>query len=169
MRECCPFAVIFAMIRPSLALLVVGGLLACGGETYPDPGYRPRTTLPVGLPTAVVTAPLSGNVYMADSPTIEVSTSLPEGYQLLSGNEGKVVVRVPGTRPETRAVAIVDGAYTLPDLPVGVDLEVSASHPGFAARRQVIRIALPAGRRLNFGHDPGGTGSYLLPFHDSPG
>jgi hypothetical protein len=148
-----------------LALL---GLSACGKETYPPPGYKRPPARAVGNGQPVSTASLSGHVYTAENTTLPGATGLPEGYKLLEGSEGKVTVRIPGTPPQTRAVSIVDGAYTVPDLPMGVALEVTASYPGYVSRRQQVTIVLPAGRRLNFDYDPSGAGTYLLRLKDTP-
>ena len=147
-----------------LALLLTG----CGGATYPPPGYKPYPPLSAGQHHPAATAILSGRVYTADSPTLDPATQLPMGYALLPGEEGRVTVRIPGTPTQTRVVPIKGGAYEIPDLPIGVSIEVSASCPGYASRRQQVEIRLPAGRRLNFEHDPDGTGTYLMPLKDPP-
>lgn len=157
------------LVGVALALLALVLLLtACGTETYPPPGYKTRPPISAGSNQAIKTAPLSGRVYTAESPTLDSATQLPMGYALLPGEEGRVTVRIPGTPTQTRVVPIKDGAYEVPDLPMGVMIEVSASCPGYASRRQQVEIRLPAGRRLNFEHDPDGTGSYLLPLKDPP-
>ncbi len=150
-----------------LAMALALGVTACGGETYSHPGYKRPAPLSAGNNQPVAAATLSGNVYIAESPTILADTQLPEGYKLLPGEEGRVTVRIPGTPAQTRAVAIKDGAFEVPDLPLGVTLEVTATYPGYVSRRQQVVIALPAGRRLNFGHDPDGGGSYLIPLRDA--
>jgi hypothetical protein len=150
-----------------LALAFALGVAACGGETLPQPGYKPAAPLSTGNNQPVSKATLSGNVYIAESPTVLADTQLPDGYKLLPGEEGRVTVRIPGTPAQTRAVAIKDGAYEVPDLPLGVTLDVTATYPGYVSRRQQVVIVLPAGRRLNFGHDPDGTGSYLIPLRDA--
>ena len=157
-----------AWLAGLLALALALGLTACGGETYTQPGYKRPGPLSAGNNQPVATATLSGNVYIAESPTILADSQLPEGYKLLPGDEGRVTVRIPGTPAQMRAVAIKDGAFEVPDLPLGVTLEVTATTPGYVSRRQQIVIALPAGRRLNFGHDPDGAGSYLVPLRDPP-
>ena len=155
-----------AIRRWLLALPIALGLMGCAGEPVAGPSYKPKAP-PASAPApATQLAPLSGLVYVADSPAIAAETSLPEGYQLFSGKDGRVTVRIPGTPGETRVVPIVDGAYQMPDLPLGVDLEVSASAPGFTGRRQQVRIVLAAGRKLNFAYEPDGSGFYLQPFQD---
>ena len=157
--------------RPAAGFLV--GLLAlvltaCGGETFPAPGYKPYPPLSAGNKPPVSTAPLSGRVYTAETGTLDPATQLPEGYKLLSGEEGRVTVRIPGTPAQNRVVPIKDGSYEMMDLPIGVMLEVVASYPGYASRRQQVEIVLPAGRRLNFEHDPDGSSTYLMPLKDPP-
>lgn len=152
------------LMGTSLALL----LTACGGETYPPPGYKPYPPLSAGNHQPVSTALLSGRVYVAESPVLDPATQLPSGYALLPGEEGRVTVRIPGTPAQTRVVPIKGGTYEVPDLPIGVLIEVSASCPGYGSRRQQVEILLPAGRRLNFEHDPDGTGTYLMPLKDPP-
>jgi hypothetical protein len=151
-----------------LALAIALSVAACGGETYPEPGYKPPAPVSAGNNQPIKTAMLSGNVYIAESPTLLADTQLPEGYKLLPGEEGRVTVRIPGTPAQTRAVAIKDGAYEVPDLPLGVTLDVTATYPGYVSRRQQVVIVLTAGRRLNFDHDPDGAGSYLIPLKDPP-
>ncbi len=158
--------------RGPLRAVILGlgllGLPACWSETYPAPGYKRPPARAIGNGQPVSTAALSGHVYIAETPTVAAETGLPEGYKLLPGSEGKVTVRIPGTPPQTRVVPIEDGAYILPDLPMGVALEVTASYPGYASRRQQVTIVLAAGRRLNFDHDPDGAGTYLLRLKDTP-
>ena len=159
----------FRLAGVALALLALVLLLtACGSETYPPPGYKAPPAMSTGSKQPYSTASLSGRVYMADSPVVDSATQLPMGYALLPGEEGRVTVRIPGTPTQTRVVPIKDGSYEMPDLPIGVTLEVSASCPGYASRRQEVEIRLPAGRRLNFEHDPDGPGSYLMPLKDPP-
>lgn len=150
--------------------IVMGLLLAfagCAGEAPTRPGYKPKPPPASGATQAASRAALSGLVYVADSPAIAAGTLLPEGYQLLAGSEGRVTVRIPGEPGETRGVPIIGGAYRMADLPMGVALEVVAAAPGYTARKQVVRIVLPAGRKLNFAYDPDGGGTYLQPFRDA--
>ncbi len=149
-------------------LMLAVAVSACGGETYPAPGYKARPAFDTRNTSPVTTATLSGNVYVAESPMIDATTQLPEGYKLMPGEEGRVTVRIPGTPSQTRVVPIEDGAYVMPNLPMGVTLEVIASYPGYGSRRQQVQIVLPAGRRLNFDHVPNGTASYLIRLKDPP-
>lgn len=156
------------MIRMMLGIGLAMAVTACGGETFPAPGYKPYPPLSAGNKPPVATGSLSGRVYTVTSSVLDPTTSLPQGYQLLAGEEGRVTVRIPGTPAQTRVAPIKDGRYELTDLPIGVTLEVLASCPGYASRRQQVEIVLPAGRRLNFDYDPDGAGSYLMPLKDPP-
>lgn len=150
-----------------LGLVILAGLPGCGEKASAGPSYKPYPPLSMRVLEPAKTAPLSGFVYVAESPKLVSETLLPEGYRRLSGDEGRLTVRVPGTPPQTRTVSIVEGEYRVENLPIGVELEVLASHPGYAARRRTVTIRLPAGRRLNFEHDPDGAGSYLMPLKDA--
>lgn len=158
-----------AGMRACMRAGLIGGLVlaGCAGEAPVGPGYKPKPPAGLGGPAAASRASLSGLVYVADNPVIAAGSAFPEGYQLLAGSEGRVTVRIPGNPDTTRAVAIVNGAYVMPDLPMGVDLDVVAVAPGYTARKQVVRIVLPAGRKLNFAYDPDGGGTYLQPFRDT--
>jgi|GEM_PF-3086654 len=158
----------FANAGGLLGVLLVMLATACGAETYPAPGYKPYPPLSAGNQQPVSTAPLSGRVYAVEAPTLDTATQLPMGYKLLSGDEGRVTVRIPGPTTQTRVAPIKNGSYEFTDLPMGVKLEVVASSPGYASRRQQVEIVLPAGRRLNFDHDPDGTATYLMPLQDPP-
>ncbi|MNK57078.1 hypothetical protein D3C87_761280 [compost metagenome] len=158
----------FASAGRFLGALLVLLVTACGGESFPAPGYKPYPPLSAGNKQPVSTASLSGRVYAAEAPTLDTATQLPMGYKLLSGDEGRVTVRIPGPTTQTRVAPIKNGSYEFLDLPIGVKLEVVASSPGYASRRQQVEILLPAGRRLNFDHDPDGSGTYLMPLQDPP-
>lgn len=150
------------LLRGGVALCLVLAAWGCAGETYPSPGYKSRPAFDTRQQTPPQTAALSGLVYAAESPTIDAKTQLPEGYRRLPGEEGRVAVRIPGKPGETRVVPIKDGAYMVPDLPLGVTLEVVASCPGYGSRRQQVQIVLPAGRRLNFDYKPDGISTMLI-------
>lgn len=154
-------------VQGLLSLLILAGLSGCGERASSGPAYKSYPPLSMGAQEPAKTAPLSGFVYVAQSPMIAPGTLLPEGYRRLTGEDGRITVRIPGTPPQTRTASIVEGAYRVEDLPMGVELEVLASHSGYAARRRQVTIELPAGRRLNFEHDPDGAGTYLLPLQEA--
>lgn len=141
--------------------ILLGG---CGDSGPSAPPFKPPPPLSTGQAPAAQTAVLSGFVYVAELPTLD--GLWPTGYRLLPGDEGKVTVRIPGTPGQVRVVPIVNGAYEVPDLPIGVRLDVTAVSPGYAASQRQVVIRLPAGRRLSFDYQPDGTTTYLLRLKD---